>query len=225
MLRGALFDVPFTVRNLDNFLTTSGLEKPKMRTEEKKMNEKEGAMNGNCQAGMSARKFIAAALALSFFMLSADVYGKQKKGATVIITLRDGRTASGELIAVKPKSILILDPVGKDASFDLTEIAVVKVFRKSKAGKGALTGFLIGAGVGITAGILSAGSGEDSDFQGRMAAMFLGGIGGVVGLVGGLLAGASASGELDIRFEGATELSQRADLQKLTKYARYMEFR
>jgi len=55
--------------------------------------------------------------------------------------------------------------------------------------------------------------------------MFLGGIGGVVGLVGGLLAGASASGELDIRFEGATELSQRADLQKLTKYARYMEFR
>ena len=102
---------------------------------------------------------------------------------------------------------------------------MVKVFRKSKAGKGALTGFLIGAGVGITAGILSAGSGEDSDFQGGMAAMFLGGIGGVVGLVGGLLAGASASGELDIRFEGATELSQRADLQKLTKYARYMEFR
>jgi len=38
MLRGALFDGPFTVRNLDNFLTTSGLEKPKMRTEEKKMN-------------------------------------------------------------------------------------------------------------------------------------------------------------------------------------------
>lgn len=50
-------------------------------------------MNGNCQAGMSARKFIAAALALSFFMLSADVYGKQKKGATVIITLKDGQPA------------------------------------------------------------------------------------------------------------------------------------
>jgi hypothetical protein len=58
-----------------------------------------------------------------------------------------------------------------------------------------------------------------------MAAMFLGGIGGVVGLVGGLVAGASAGGELDIRFEGATELSQRTDLQKLSKHARYKEFR
>ncbi len=158
-------------------------------------------------------------------MLSADVFGAQKKGSTVIITLRDGRQASGELIVVKPKSILILDPVGKDASFDLTEIAVVKVFRKSKAGKGALTGFLIGAGAGITTGLLAAGRGEDSDFIGGMAAMFLGGIGGVVGLVGGLLAGGSAGGELDFRFEGATELSQRTDLQKLTKYARYKEFR
>ncbi len=181
-------------------------------------------MNSPRHAGSAARKFVAAVLALLLISLTTDTFGAQKKGATVIMTLRDGRQASGELIAVKPKSILILDPMGKDASFDLTEIAVVKVFRRSKAGKGALTGFLIGAGVGITAGILSAGSGEDSDFQGGMAAMFLGGIGGVVGLVGGLMAGSSAGGELDIRFEGATELSQRTDLQKLTKYARYKEF-
>ena len=182
-------------------------------------------MSSERRTGSAARKIVAAALTLSIFMPLAVAYGKQKKGATVIITLRDGRQASGELIAVKPKSILILDPNGKDASFDLTEIAVVKIFRKSKAGSGALTGFLIGAGAGITAGLLSAGSGEDSDFQRGMAAMFLGGIGGVVGLVGGLVAGASAGGELDIRFEGATELSQRTDLQKLSKYARYKEFR
>jgi hypothetical protein len=189
------------------------------------MEGKESVMNSQRHTGSAARKFVAAALALSIFIPSAVAYGKQKKGATVIITLMEGRQASGELIAVKPKSILILDSAGKDASFYLTEIAVVKVFRRSKAGKGALTGFLIGAGAGITAGLLSAGSGEDSDFEGGMAAMFLGGIGGVVGLVGGLLAGGSAGGELDIRFEGATELSQRTDLQKLTKYARYKEFR
>ena len=177
------------------------------------------------RAGSAARKIVAAVLALFSISLTTDAFGAQKKGSTVIITLMDGRQASGELIAVKPKSILILDPIGKDASFDLTEIAVVKIFRKSKAGKGALTGFLTGAGAGITAGLLSAGSGEDSDFQGGMAAMFLGGIGGIVGLVGGLVAGASAGGELDIRFVGATELSQRTDLQKLTKYARYKEFR
>jgi hypothetical protein len=189
------------------------------------MEGKESAMSSKWRTGSAAKKLVAAALALSFFMPSAVAYGKQKKGATVIITLRDGRQASGELIAVKPKSILILDPVGKDSSFDLTEIAVVKVFRKSKAGKGALTGLLIGAGAGITTGILGAGTGEDSGFVRGMAAMFLGGIGGVVGLVGGLVAGGSAGGELDIRFEGATELSQRTDLQKLTKYARYKEFR
>lgn len=189
------------------------------------MEGKESFMNSQRHTGSAARKFAAAVLALFSISLTTDAFGEQKKGSTVIITLRDGRQASGELIAVKPKSILILDPAGKDASFDLTEIAVVKVFRRSKAGKGALTGFLIGAGAGITAGLLSGGSGEDSDFLGGMAGMFLGGIGGVVGLVGGLLAGGSAGGELDIRFEGATELSQRTDLQKLTKYARYKEFR
>jgi len=182
-------------------------------------------MNSQRHTGSAARRFVTAVLALFSILLTTDAFGAQKKGSTVIITLRDGRQASGELIAVKPKSILIMDPAGKDASFDLTEIAVVKVFRKSKAGKGALTGFLIGAGAGITTGILGAGTGEDSGFVRGMAAMFLGGIGGVVGLVGGLIAGASASGELDIRFEGATGLSLKADLQKLTKYARYKEFR
>lgn len=183
-------------------------------------------MNSPRHTSSVAKKSVAAALALSLFMPAAVAYGKQKKGATVIITLRDGRTARGELIAVKPKSILILDPVGKDASFDLTEIAVVKVFRKSKAGKGALTGFLIGAGAGITAGILAAGTGGDSDFDRKLGAFYFGTIGGVLGLLGGLMAGVSAGGgELDIRFEGATGLSLRADLQKLTKYARYKEFR
>jgi hypothetical protein len=189
-----------------------------------KMDTKEHLMNSQTHTGSAAKKLVVAVLALSFFMLSTDVYGKQKKGATVIITMSDGRQASGELIAVKPKSILILDPTGKDASFDLTEIAVVKVFRKSKVGKGALIGFLSGAGSGIAVAFIAAGTGEDSDFARAWGSFVLGGIGGVVGLVGGLVAGASAGGELDIRFEGATGLSFKEDLQKLTKYARYKEF-
>jgi len=183
-------------------------------------------MNSKRQIRSAAKKLVAAALALSFVTITADAFGQQKRGATVIISLRDGRRASGELIAVKPKSILLLDPAGKDASFDLSEIRMIRVFRKSKAAQGALIGLLAGGATGFVGGSMYASaSGMCPDCEAPLARAGLGMLGGAIGLFGGLVAGVSAGKDFDIQIDSASEVSLRAALQKLPKYARYHEFR
>jgi hypothetical protein len=183
-------------------------------------------MKKRCRlAALPSRTLTAAALGILLVLATTDAFAGQKRGADVVVTMRDGRQASGELIAVKPESILILDPAGKDASFDLSEIVMIRVHRKSKAGTGALTGLAIGAGAGIAGGYISAGTGEDADFKGGMRAMLLGSIGGLVGLIAGSAAGASAGGDLDIRISNDSGASLRGIKKTLRKHARYKESR
>ena len=176
-------------------------------------------------AGPPARKVTAAALGILLMLAATEAIAGQKRGAAVVVTMRDGRQASGELIAVKPESILILDPEGKDTSFDLTEIVMIRVHRRSKAGTSALIGLAIGVGAGIAGGYISAGTGEDSDFKGGMRALFFAPIGGLVGALGGLTAGLHAGGDLDIRILSDSGTSLRESKKTLRKYARYKEFR
>ncbi len=178
-------------------------------------------MKSENHTGLAVKKLLAAALALSFFMLSADVYGKQKKGSTVIITLRDGWRASGELIAVKPASVLILDPAGKDASFDLREIAMVRVYKKAKPGKGAGVGLLVGVGIGYAFG--AAISANDQENYPIASGMGL--LGGGAGLIIGLLGGAVSGGPRDFELQGVSQESLKETLKTLKKYARHKEFK
>lgn len=174
---------------------------------------------------LQARMVTAAALGILSMLAATEAFAGQKKGAAVVVTMRDGRQASGELIAVKPESVLILDPEGKDTSFDLSEIAMIRVHRRSRAGTSALIGLAIGAGAGIAGGYISAGTGEDSDFRGGMRALFFAPIGGLVGALGGLTAGLHAGKDLDIRILNDSGASMRETKKTLRKYARYKEFR
>src|SRR5512137_1130852 len=76
---------------------------------------------------------IACALSVLLFIAATEAMGQARRGARVIVTMKPGMRVSGELIAVKPAAILLLDPSGKDFSLDLADVHSVLVNRKSKA--------------------------------------------------------------------------------------------
>jgi len=137
------------------------------------------------------KKFIALFLISSLLMLSTNLYAKERRGAELIIqrigdqarkvkrTQLDGTPWEttditgiwGELIAVKPNSLLLLDASGKDVSADIADIKAIRIMKKSKFWTGAGIGVLIGGAAGAILGYSSgdddpgAGAGKDKTFQ------------------------------------------------------------
>jgi hypothetical protein len=165
---------------------------------------------------LRVRRLVASALVVSFISLPGALSAQGKRGVDLIVTPKDGPSVSGELIAVKQSSLLLLTPVGKDVSVDLYQILTIIIAKKSKAGSGFLTGFIIG---GIAGGILGA-SGEDPPV-GKGGAIFLGAllIGGVCGLVG-LGIGAAAGSDETIEFGSLSEAEASQALDRLRGMAR-----
>ncbi|MEN6310460.1 MAG: hypothetical protein ABFD80_02855, partial [Acidobacteriota bacterium] len=89
-------------------------------------------------------KFTAALLVPFLLLFSEALSARERRGADVAISLKDGRVIAGELIAVKPGSLLLL--AEKDVSIELVAIRSIKVDVKSKALWGAGCGFLAGYG-------------------------------------------------------------------------------
>jgi len=171
-------------------------------------------------------RLLAAALVLSAFLAGTVAMGQEKRGATVIVTLKQGSQESGELIAVKPDSILLLEPAGKDVSIDMADVRSVLVWRRSKIGQGALFGLLIGAAGGYAGGAIYAKSaGLCPGCEAPLARAGMGILGGVVGIVGGVVAGASAGRDLTVALDDQAGPSFAESLQKLRKYARVKDFR
>jgi len=72
----------------------------------------------------------------------------QTQGASIIVLKKGHFQVSGELVAVKPDSLVLLlnrgNP-GADVSVNVRDIAEIRILRKSKA--------LLGAGIGLLAGV------------------------------------------------------------------------
>jgi hypothetical protein len=162
--------------------------------------------------------FVVAVLAASCMLFAADAFGKAGRGATVIVTLKSGVQVSGELIHVRPASILILATSGRDESFDLREISSVWVFRRSKALQGVLIGLLTGAGGGLVAGTAVYNRNHPDESLGARAALFCGGA--FAGLIAGGIVGGVAGKDLLIRVDGIPPPALGESLRKLSKYAR-----
>ena len=97
---------------------------------------------------LKGKKFISLFLIFSLIMISVSLYAKERRGAKLIVTKKDGQRIEGELITVKPNSLLLLNTEGKDVSVDIADIKVVTIVKKSKAGIGAGIGFLVGGATG-----------------------------------------------------------------------------
>ncbi len=149
----------------------------------------------------------------------------KKQGAKLIITNKDWQQIKGELIIVKPNSLLLLDTEGKDVSIDIADIKVIRIGKKSKAGLGAGIGSAAGTLGGISfVAIIDAALGEEESVPFYGYCLF-GGIGLCVGaLVGGII-GAVVGKEVTIQIEGMTDSEIQETLDKLRKKARIRDYK
>lgn len=167
------------------------------------------------------RKVLAALLAvLVVAAVAPDLNAKTRRGARVIITGTDGDRTEGELIAVKPESLLLMTADGRDRSVDIASIAQVKVKKRSKI----LLSMLIGTAAGIAAGgVLGALDSDGSlldplDTTLDMTAM------GAVGLVGGGVTGLVLSAPKTVKMRDVSGQELETKLAQLRKYARVRDF-
>ncbi len=162
---------------------------------------------------------------------------RKKHGANLIIQKINGQQVSGELITVKPSSLLLLNTEGKDVSVDIEEIKVLRVVKKSKALFGVGTGLLGGAGSGAVIGAslwmlglpvmaIFGEAGIESwkdDFQDFLwnGALIGAGVWVLLGAITGSLLGIDKT----IHFEGMTDLEIQETLDKLRKKARIGDYK
>jgi len=141
------------------------------------------------------RKIIAPALIALLLFIPGNLSAKERRGADLVITRLDGSQVSGELIAVKRDSLLLLNNVGRDESVDIADIKTVRIVRKSRAG---LLGS-IGGAAGFIGGAAVAFAMADDEFyenKGPLAllfGLFTGGIGALSGLLVGSVVGLDSS--------------------------------
>ena len=92
-------------------------------------------------------KALVLAIALLLLGSSAYSFGKERRGAEVIVNKHDGTQIKGELFAAKRTSLLLLESQsGADLSVNVGEINNITIVRKSKA--------LLGAGIGAVSGVI-----------------------------------------------------------------------
>jgi hypothetical protein len=159
-------------------------------------------------------KLVATVLASLILVLPGTVSARERRGADIVITLKDGQQIKGKLIAVNPNSLLIL--AGKDESVDLIGIRSIRIVIKSKARLGGACGLLAGA-------LISGLSDTNDPLPGgaRLAIV----AGGVLGGLIGLGAGALASSDKTIQLEGKSESEVRKALAYLRKKSRIRDYK
>jgi hypothetical protein len=160
-------------------------------------------------------KLIASVLIISFLIIPADLSAKESRGANLVVTRLDGSQVSGELIAVKRDSLLLLSN-GRDESIDLADIKTVRIVRKSRAGLFAGIGGAAGATLGAFVGLYMGGGDDESG-----AASIRGGVVyGALGALAGLLAGSMVNSDTHFTVAGKTPEAVAGFWDELQAYSR-----
>jgi len=175
------------------------------------------------------KKAFALWLALSLLGAAGSLWAKVRRGAEVIVFMKDGSNVTGELIAVKPTSLLLVESEsGRDSSVDLGEVFRVTVKRESRAKQGLVSGLLIGGCLGAVQALAS-GLKEEGDTTSNMTAaavlspipiLIFGAVGALVGAGIGEAAGQDKEFPIHGRDEGAISET----LKSLRAEARYPDF-
>ena len=158
----------------------------------------------------TSKKFISLFLIFSLVMLSVNLYAKERRGAKLLITKKDGQLIEGELITVKPNSLLLLDNEGKDVSVGIGDIRIIR-----RVKKGALIGLLVGVGSGLIAGRANEIIEGDTSY----VAFPVYGI--LIGIPVALIVGKDKT----IHFEGMTDSEIQDALDKIRKKARIRDYK
>ncbi len=171
---------------------------------------------------MSHKKVFFFFLMSFLFLLSFSEAGT-KQGAMIVVQKNNGRQIQGELIAVRKKSLILLDSEsGIDASVDVGEIEIVHVLKGPKTGLGAISGFLVGGAIGSVAASKTSNCGECPHSFGRN---ILGGVlvGGLGALVGALIGSTAGNNEIII-IQGLSQEELNVELERLRSKSRIRDF-
>jgi hypothetical protein len=161
----------------------------------------------------STGRIAALSLIALLLTLPAGLSAKEKRGATLVVTRLDGSRARGELIAVKPDSLLLLNVAGKDETIGLADMKTVKIVRRSHAGTLALVGSLTGA----VAGALAFGSDPEVE---TAAIVLAGGLIGAAGALAGLGVSLGVGADSTFPVAGEPDETVRNFMDKLKGFSR-----
>jgi len=161
------------------------------------------------------------ALVLALLLAAAPAHAGRKLGARVVVDRGFGAPVTGELIAVKADSILLLDDSRVDQSVEVAHIRSVTIPRSSKAAMGGILGFLAGAGAGYLVGYAAAvASGACPDCEAPLQGLGGGFYGCLLGVGLGASIGSAAGRDVVIPLGGLSRPDLAAQLKRLRKYAR-----
>ncbi len=167
----------------------------------------------------TSKKFISLFLVFSLMMLSVNLFAKERRGAKLLITKKDGQQIQGELITVKQNSLLLLDTEGKDVSVDIADIRIIRIVKKSK---GARTGFRIGVGLALIGGVGQIGAEVHGFIPSFIDGLIFFALPGA--LIGAII-GAAAGKDKTIQMEGMSDLEIQETMDKLRKKARIRNYK
>ena len=171
-------------------------------------------------------KVLVLVVVFSLLICSENIMAKDRRGAELMITKIDSQQIAGELVAVKPSSLLLLDPkTGADVSIEIGDIAVIIIMKKSKAWTGGAFGFAVGALAGISIGALI-GSISEEDGGGLSFGSFISVVAvfGAISAIPGVIIGAILGTDKTIQVKGKSPEQIKAVLEKLRSRARITNF-
>lgn len=182
-------------------------------------------MGKECRKGKMG-KALSLLLVISLSGSSHSLVAGEKYGAMLSVQKKDGHQENGELIAVKPGSLLLLDSAsGADLSIEVSDVSTIRIIKKSKAWAGLGWGAAAGAALGAVFGLISYdgwdvwfdSAGEKAFFVGVFFAI-------PAGLLG-LIIGATKGADKEIEFEGKNDLQIQSALRGLRYIARIPDFK
>lgn len=158
--------------------------------------------------------------------ITQPIFARVRQGGIVQIVGNDGTTVTGELIAVRGNSLLLVEKHSAEGtSIDLTEIRSLDLLRETRAVGGAVIGLLGGIAIGACVGYLVTPSSSSSwlfpaNFGKAIAAGRGAGIGSLAGLAFGAIIGASKPTQVRLVEEGSCLMTENELLKKLKSIAR-----
>lgn len=124
-------------------------------------------------------------LVVLLMIAATPSYGTIVKGSSIKVIMKDGICFKGELLAVSGRTLVLFDnTIKKEFRVDIDELKELTILRKSRLGKGMVTGGTLGA---ITALSILAGDDKDdaNDYRSLSVPFFAllsGGVGALVAL-------------------------------------------
>jgi hypothetical protein len=161
----------------------------------------------------STVKLLVCALIIEILCLPSALSAKARRGALVVLTKVDGAEVKGELVSVKPDSLLLLKS-GDALTIPRVRVHSVTIMRRSRMASGALTGFTAGVLAGVSWG-LSTGY-----VHGVHPSVTAGAFAGVLGLAIGMAVSRGEKVESVIPLAGLTGPAADENWDKLRAYSK-----